>query len=54
MLDIALGGARDVWGVLDLGADAEVHVPSRAVLLGPERAVGRTMLVLPSAAICRG
>jgi hypothetical protein len=44
---IVLGRARD------LRAAAEVNVPSRSVVLGPERAVGRTMVMLPSAAVCR-
>jgi hypothetical protein len=36
-----------------LRAGAEVLVPARAVVLGPARTVGPTMVMLPTTAMCR-
>jgi hypothetical protein len=48
-LRLALGGARDVLGFWDIGRVQEERVPRDAVVLGPSRSLGHTLVALPSA-----
>lgn len=45
---IVLGGARDVWGLFDLGtADARLRVPADRLVFGPARFLNTTLVAAP-------
>jgi hypothetical protein len=44
---LAIGGLRDVWGFVDLTSGRPLIVPHEAVFFGPDRALGRSLVVLP-------
>ncbi|MBF5046528.1 MULTISPECIES: DUF4396 domain-containing protein [Myxococcaceae] len=46
-LEVALGGARDLWGFVDLGARERRSVPAERVLLGPRPTLGESLVALP-------
>lgn len=47
-LELVLGGARDVAGILDLSSGRRVTVPASALLFGPARYLGLTLVVVPT------
>lgn len=49
-LELALGGWRDAWGFLDFSSRRHVQVPAGQLAFGPPRAIGMTMVVLPTRA----
>lgn len=46
-ITLALGGARNVWGFLDLGG-RRVTLPADAVVAGPQRTIGMSLIAVPS------
>ncbi len=44
---LALGGARDVWGFLDLGADRIVTVPAGRLMFGADHILGGRYVIGP-------
>lgn len=47
-LELVLGGARDVAGIFDLSEGRRVTLPASALLFGPARFTGLTLVVLPT------
>lgn len=47
-LELALGGARDVAGLVDLGASERLRVGAGDVVLGRRRGIGSTLVALPA------
>lgn len=45
---VVLGGARNVWGFLDLNEQNRLTVPAEAVVTGPERAIGMPLIAIPA------
>jgi hypothetical protein len=48
-LELALGGARDIWGFWDWRPQRVMAVAPDAAVLGPRRTVGKSFVVLPGA-----
>jgi hypothetical protein len=46
-LELALGGARDIWGFWDWPPQRVMAVAPDAVVLGPRRSVGKSFVALP-------
>lgn len=44
---VEVGGIRDVWGFLDLTSGLSFALPREAVLFGPSRWIGPTLVALP-------
>lgn len=51
-LDLAIGGLRDVWGLVDIGEKRSLTVPSSGVALGTPRSLGPTYVMVPTSAVC--
>lgn len=43
---VAVGGARDVWGFVDLGAGRTEEIPADAVVTGPDKTIGMSMVTI--------
>ena len=50
-VELALGGARDVWGFWDWQPRRVLSVPVNAVVLGPRRSIGKSFVALPDAGV---
>ena len=44
---LTIGGLRDVWGFVDLTSGRPLIVPHDAVFFGPNRTIGRSLVLLP-------
>lgn len=47
-LQVALGGPRDVWGFWDFSYTETAEIRADAVVVGPQRTIGSSLLVMPT------
>lgn len=51
---LSLGGHHDVLGFIDLPGGRDVEVPAGSLVLGKQKTLGSTMVILPVFAVTPG